>query len=466
MPSINQLQLFVEEDNNLKEILSLPASIREYFERIIEDCGVSKNYGYSEDSQCDNSASINNNNETNKEKFSTNIILDGEDNLNQLKMLNNVEPLMSQGKNIIYSDKIELSIHGQVIKPYGIQKWNIEKNEAEDAKLKDNLLKSLFSLIKEFCNISIDTLQSIIDISIDKQNKHIAIKKHSEDSSTTIPFFSVRMQLRKKCKGLRKKITKQAQILTEEQKNSPCAVEMENKTPSEETKMDPLKSQRKIKKKSVESPTLCKEIPEEIGVKCFEEITVSLRTYVSHKPPTTIKIIHNDYQHLIDHKINIAIGLINRFIGMTFKNKDNTFDIENITKLGKIFGLKLQKKFINAQAFKSRESAQPYKEKLLKYLFSLINDENNIKVVKVSPGVNAKPTPFKFYTCKQNNAIMVRGILKQRWWWTYTDKNDENLNLLWTQWCKRKFISELPCSKPEECDLFNPKSAKMPTWEK
>ncbi len=174
---------------------------------------------------------------------------------------------------------------------------------------------------------------------------------------------------------------------------------------------------------------------------------VSLRSYVSHKPVAGIKIVHKDYEHLADHEINQAIVMINRFLGITFRNRDSTYDVELILKLAKTMKLPLVKKSVNAATFKSsRESVYALKEQLSRYLASVVNRSNGVVVPESLP----KATQYKFFVGKGNNSIMVRNILKQRWWWNYGPRNDENLNLLWTQWYKPKYIATLPSFKPGE----------------
>lgn len=186
---------------------------------------------------------------------------------------------------------------------------------------------------------------------------------------------------------------------------------------------------------------------------------VTLRTYVSQKPPTKIDIIHKDYEHLNEHPINLAISLLNRFLEVTFRNKDTTYDIELIAKMSKTLGLQIAKKQINAQFFKNRENAQILKEKLMKYLCTVVNTSNEINID--TSACNTKVGQYKFYTCKGNNAIMVRSILKQRWWWSYGDKKDENLNLLWTQWYKKKFIAGLPKMEDGAKKAYDPREIRI-----
>lgn len=168
-------------------------------------------------------------------------------------------------------------------------------------------------------------------------------------------------------------------------------------------------------------------------------IFVSLRTYKSPKPGTSIKIIHTDYSHLQDHPINKCIHYINQFIANTFKNKEQNYNLKLIQQLGKALGLQLprEKILMDSQSFKNKDFAHPFKEKILKQLWTILNIENDMQ------NFEAKAPPYKFYVSQGNNGMLVKSILKERWWWSYGNKNDESINLCWTQWCKKSFIQSL-----------------------
>ena len=162
---------------------------------------------------------------------------------------------------------------------------------------------------------------------------------------------------------------------------------------------------------------------------------ISLRNYLSSKPETRIKIIHKDYEHLLNHEINQAIVLINKFIALTFKSKESVYDVETVMRMAKAMKFTLARKNINPIAFKEKELSYFIREQLNKYLVSIINKSNEYIEQKQN-------LQYKFFICKGNNGLMVRNVIKQRWWWTYGKKIDTNL--LWTEWCKSKHITELP----------------------
>jgi len=56
--------------------------------------------------------------------------------------------------------------------------------------------------------------------------------------------------------------------------------------------------------------------------------------------------------------------------------------------------------------------------------------------------------PYKFSIGKGNNHMLLRQLMKNRWWWKETDsKNPKEINFLWTQWRNKKFFESLPTVK-------------------
>ncbi len=170
---------------------------------------------------------------------------------------------------------------------------------------------------------------------------------------------------------------------------------------------------------------------------------VAVPAYSSSKETSKIKIYHTDDTHHKEHVINRAISALNQFVAASFRNKDSVVDIRFLNRLGKVFGMQFAAGK-NAPVFKSKEYSGPVKERLARCFSALINQENDF----VPPAMPIKPAAqYKFYICTGNNGVMVRSILKQRWWWTYGNKNDESLNLFWTQWSKKSFIQSLPSKR-------------------
>ncbi len=173
-----------------------------------------------------------------------------------------------------------------------------------------------------------------------------------------------------------------------------------------------------------------------------------------------IKIWHEPDNHLVDHPINKLFRLINEITRALTKTKDATatcIDSNNLI-------LSLCKKLPGTSAgpivtraeltepARNKESIIAVKEKLLRTLYSELNRENGLN----SPlPVSAAGSGYvKFYVGNGNNPMIVKSVLKQRWWWTAAESKDA-ANLVWTQWKKNSILDQLPCclqkpaAKPE-----------------
>jgi len=149
--------------------------------------------------------------------------------------------------------------------------------------------------------------------------------------------------------------------------------------------------------------------------------------------------------HLDSHPINWAIKSINKFINLAFKIKSkDDYDIPAIIVLGKQLGIIYPKtQIVDHNFLRSREFLSFSKEKILRYLYSAINKSNG----NIEPDNSKSLAPFhqnRFYVGKGNNYILVRSVIKQRWWWSMNSSEDFfNVNFLWTQWRKNKHLSIL-----------------------
>ncbi len=87
--------------------------------------------------------------------------------------------------------------------------------------------------------------------------------------------------------------------------------------------------------------------------------------------------------------------------------------------------------------FRSRES-NTLKEKLLAFLFRVLNDENEVD--------SADPaSQYKYYVGKGNNSFMLRTLFKTRYWWFLHDKEEiEKVNFMWTQLRKNTILNCIP----------------------
>ena len=291
-----------------------------------------------------------------------------------------------------------------------------------DLKYKKQLLGQIVKILPEAYSQKIRALNGTLDVLIDKYSNAIFRPKKKTKGKAT-------MQRQHGAADIGTIPKRQLAVRSLGKKMPPQSAEGE----SEESKLN-VTGTKKVRKAAPESTKDCAEESD------FSK--VSLRNYVSHKAPTSIKIWHQDYEHLNNHEINQAIALVNKFIVMTFRSKDSTLDVETILKMAKTMKLTLQKKTAIPATFKNREASYGLKEQLSKYISSVVNHSNEYELPESA--VLAKGSQYKFCVGKGNNGIMVRSILKQRYWWNYGTRQDENLNLLWTQWCKPKFIAELP----------------------
>jgi hypothetical protein len=155
-------------------------------------------------------------------------------------------------------------------------------------------------------------------------------------------------------------------------------------------------------------------------------------------PSTKVKIVMPPSDHLNDHAVNLAIKNINKFINHAFKMKGKEdYDMPTIISWGKILGIIYSRtQIVDHNFLRSREFLSFSKEKILKYLYSAINKSNGNIEPDNSKSVN-QFRQYRFYVAKGNNGILVRSVIKQRWWWSMNSKeNFHTANFVWTQWRK------------------------------
>ena len=87
-------------------------------------------------------------------------------------------------------------------------------------------------------------------------------------------------------------------------------------------------------------------------------------------------------------------------------------------KLSKVLGLKLTRPQLTKEPtiFKSnKEFAVMVRDRLTAAVHQAINESNGV-IPERSPG------HVKFYVNRGNNEMLVRSILKKRYWWTMVDR--------------------------------------------
>ena len=175
-----------------------------------------------------------------------------------------------------------------------------------------------------------------------------------------------------------------------------------------------------------------------------------LEPIIPSKPTTSIKMLERQYDHLLDHPINVAIKNVNLLILAAFKGKENAHNAGAIVKYAKSIGIKLSASKITPDFLKLKENFNIIKEKSAKYLSQIINTENTI-----SPHEKSTAN-YRYFVGKGNNSQLVRNAFKQRWWWTSIEKTElEKANLVWTQLLSRKFMEIIPSlSKGQSSDII------------
>ena len=230
----------------------------------------------------------------------------------------------------------------------------------------------------------------------------------------------------------------------------------ESPKPSEETKdarivsrESPLERRKKYwasnkllvtdKPKPIMKPREIKSPPTKV---IQEQSTLEPVKLGSKKPEANITVTQKEYTHLYNHPINIALRTINYILTAIFKTKDGILNPSGIIKYSKLLGLSINKSKMSQDYLKSKETSNYMKEKAFWYLCNSINTEN-----KINPP-QKQVANYKFYVGKGNNSMLVRAMLKQRWWWTAIDRTEiENANLVWTQLVSKRIMAVLPSSK-------------------
>jgi hypothetical protein len=57
--------------------------------------------------------------------------------------------------------------------------------------------------------------------------------------------------------------------------------------------------------------------------------------------------------------------------------------------------------------------------------------------------VRNRDTVFRAYVGKGNNGVLIKELLKKRWWWHIVD-HPSKANLLWTEWFNADFLGQMP----------------------
>lgn len=206
-------------------------------------------------------------------------------------------------------------------------------------------------------------------------------------------------------------------------------------------------------------------------------------------------------------------------------------NVPYVLGLGKALGLKVTKDTFSDQNMKSREAIQQLKEKLITRFYRMLQTENkeifptppqgksahkknNLLSLekhnsvgsdmkpdsrkrsesqerKVESNLENTPQPkapvkltaedttehkvaknevqplYKYMVGKGNNALLVRSLFKNRFWWMIADKGAdmERVNFMWTQVKNASYMDALLCKFPEKQSGLGSKSTKAPAKE-
>lgn len=78
--------------------------------------------------------------------------------------------------------------------------------------------------------------------------------------------------------------------------------------------------------------------------------------------------------------------------------------------------------------------------KLIRTEFQLlVNTSNHITV-------RNEETIFRAYVEKGNNGILIKELLKKRWWWHLED-DPTKANLIWTEWFNKAATTGMKCEE-------------------
>lgn len=70
---------------------------------------------------------------------------------------------------------------------------------------------------------------------------------------------------------------------------------------------------------------------------------------------------------------------------------------------------------------------------------------------------------YKVFVGKGNNAMLVRTLFKQRYWWMMHDKEEiEKVNFIWTQCRKQDIIKSLKCKLQGDSPVSNKRKVRFP----
>lgn len=90
-------------------------------------------------------------------------------------------------------------------------------------------------------------------------------------------------------------------------------------------------------------------------------------------------------------------------------------------ELASIMNLNLSRPQISDSLFKNKERASKIKERMNRFVWSIINASNNLEVEIPTPE-NGNYFQYGFKIGPGNNSFVIRRLINERWWWSINDK--------------------------------------------
>ncbi|CAI2371443.1 unnamed protein product [Moneuplotes crassus] len=182
------------------------------------------------------------------------------------------------------------------------------------------------------------------------------------------------------------------------------------------------------------------------------------------KPPSSTA--EEDLQNAIsqDITVNEAFDLYNQFLNQTFKRKtplksSNKDPVKlYISELASCMNIYMPACQINDLLFKNREFSDKIKERMSRFVWSIINKSNNLEIVPQKLSSNGNSNLYGFKVGPGNNSFIIRRLMTEKWWWNVYDKQTGiSPNFRWTQWRNNKITKKILTTeefnekKAEEC---------------
>ena len=131
--------------------------------------------------------------------------------------------------------------------------------------------------------------------------------------------------------------------------------------------------------------------------------------------------------------------------------KESAVGSENQSKLVQSNKPNLSKKNISSSANNKGSNEQRTRDldplsqaKLSSYKDWMFKINFSFNVIVKPPSTSPNFVPYKYFIGKGNNTLLLKTLMKQRWWWAPVEsQEDTNVNFIWTQWKQNPFLALL-----------------------